>query len=71
MYLGPVLLQLLTYFRGGVGDFNVILDESLDYMGPSTPSKTHFTSKIEILLRKHNIVDIWRKTHPELKQYTL
>ena len=47
----------------GGGDFNVILDESLDYMGPSTPSKTHFTSKIEIFLRKHNIVDIWRKKH--------
>ena len=52
------------------GDFNIIMNKDLDYMGPSTNLRTNFTKELEMFLRKTDLIDIWRKRNPMLKQFT-
>ena len=43
------------------GDFNIIMDGKLDYMGPSTVSKNRFNDIFRDFLNKHLLEDLWRK----------
>ena len=52
------------------GDFNVIVDENLDYSGITKPIKTTFVKYLDVFLRKHQLVDIWRKRNPNRRQFT-
>ena len=52
------------------GDFNVILDENLDYMGTNLNRRSKFNNSLKMFLRKHDLIDIWREKHPDLKQFT-
>ena len=52
------------------GDFNVIFDEKMDYMGATRVVRSTFLKDLEMFLRKLELYDVWRKNNPDLKQYT-
>ena len=52
------------------GDFNVIMNKKLDYMGLNMPVKTKFNDKFEEFFIKYDLEDIWRKRNPSEKQFT-
>ena len=52
------------------GDFNMIMNGDLDYMGPRKSIKNKFNEKFEDLMDRLFLVDIWRKKNPEKKQFT-
>ena len=52
------------------GDFNVIMDGSLDYMGPKNITKNRFNENFEKFLDTYSLEDIWRKQNPNKKQFT-
>ena len=52
------------------GDFNVILNAALDYMGPNLPLKTKFNNSLEMFLKKYKLLDIWRRVNIDKRQYT-
>ena len=52
------------------GDFNVIVDENLDHSGATKLMRSNFVNYLDVFVRKHQLVDIWRKRNPKLKQYT-
>ena len=47
------------------GDFNTILDEKLDYIGPNTVFRNKFNIKLKEFLGKYLLQDIWRKRNPD------
>ena len=49
------------------GDFNMIMNGDLDYMGPRKSIKNKFNEKFEDLMDRLFLVDIWRKKNPEKK----
>ena len=52
------------------GDFNLIMDGKVDYMGSHSVRKTKFNDKFEEFLIRYRIEDIWRKRNPRKKEYT-
>ena len=52
------------------GDFNLIMNKNLDYMGLNTPAKTKFNDNFEDFLIRYDLEDIWRKKYPNDKQFT-
>ena len=53
------------------GDFNVVMNKDLDYMGTSTNLRMNVTNQLEMFLMKMDLIDIiWRKRNPMLKQFT-
>ena len=52
------------------GDFNTVLDETLDKRNGRTDTHRKCRSKIRNLMDTYNLIDIWRETHPNIKQYT-
>ena len=52
------------------GDFNAVLGP-LDYQGGRVShSNTNASNMLTTLMEEFNLCDIWRKFHPDLKQYT-
>ena len=56
------------FFLGG--DFNTVMNGSLDYMGPRNILKTKYNENFEDFLSRYNLEDIWRKRNPNKKQFT-
>ena len=52
------------------GDFNIIMNGKLDYMGPKDISKNKYNEKLEDLLRRLDLEDVWRKRHSDKKEFT-
>ena len=52
------------------GDFNVVLNESLDHMGGFKLRRTNFVNRLDVFLRKYDVGDIWRKRNPNVRKYT-
>ena len=52
------------------GDFNVIMNHNLDYMGASNISKSKYRNSLLDFLDKLDLIDVWRKRHPNKKEFT-
>ena len=52
------------------GDYNLIIDGNVDYMGSNVPVKNKFNEHFEDFLISYNLEDIWRKKNPGKKQFT-
>ena len=52
------------------GDFNVIMNHNLDYMGASNVSKSKYRDSLLDFLDKLDLIDVWRKRHPNKKEFT-
>ncbi|MCG7875526.1 MAG: reverse transcriptase domain-containing protein [Candidatus Thiodiazotropha endolucinida] len=52
------------------GDFNTVLDENLDKKNGRINTHRLCRKKIQNIISKFDLIDIWREKHPELKQYT-
>ena len=52
------------------GDYNLIMNSNLDYVGSNTPVKNNFNEKFEDFLISHNLQDVWRKNNPNVKRFT-
>lgn len=52
------------------GDFNVIMNHNLDYMGASNISKSKYRDSLLDFLDKLDLIDVWRKRHPNKKEFT-
>ena len=52
------------------GDFNIVMNMDLDYMGCRTSMNTKSRDMVISILDKYNLVDIWRKKNPNKKQFT-
>ena len=52
------------------GDYNLIIDGKLDYMGSNVPAKNKFNEHFEDFLISYNLEDVWRKKNPSEKQFT-
>ena len=59
---------MIYLFSGG--DFNVIVDEHLDHLGATKLMRSNFVNYLDVFVRKYQLVDIWRKRTPILRQYT-
>ena len=46
------------------------MNKDLDYMGTSTNLRMNVTNQLEMFLMKMDLLDIWRKRNPMLKQFT-
>ena len=52
------------------GDFNIIMDHRVDITSIKR-NKIHIRSKfVNMLLKEHRLVDVWRELHPREKDYT-
>ena len=53
------------------GDFNMVLDASLDRNG-GTPSNDHISGSIELsnIIKEHQLLDVWRHIHKTKRIYT-
>ena len=52
------------------GDYNLIMDKKLDYMGSNIPSRNKFNDIFEDFLDRYCLEDVWRKKNPNEKQFT-
>ena len=52
------------------GDWNCILDESLDAMGESPSLKKESVKLIQNLMNDFNLVDVWRLRNPTYKKFS-
>ena len=52
------------------GDFNIIMNMGLDYMGSRSFMRTRSRDMLSDILDKFNLVDIWRKKNPNKKEFT-
>ena len=52
------------------GDFNLVLDRSLETKGGNPCLKNQFLSKLFHIKEKLNLCDIWQIRNPKVKQYT-
>ena len=52
------------------GDYNLIMDKNLDYMGLNIPTRNKFNECFEDFLDSYRLEDIWRKKNPNEKQFT-
>lgn len=50
------------------GDFNVVMDPSVDRWPPAQPLKS--ISKLQLLISRFDLYDIWRSKFPNDKKYT-
>ena len=53
-----------------VGDWNLVLDLSLDKKGGQRHTNTKSVEAVKKFMNEENLVDIWRKLNPEDRQYT-
>ena len=52
------------------GDFNILMNGKLDYMGPKVISKNKYNEKLEDFLRRYDLEDVWRKRNPDKREFT-
>ena len=52
------------------GDYNLIMDRKLDYVGSNIPAKNKVNDNFEDVFISHNLEDVWRKNNPSVKQFT-
>ena len=52
------------------GDFNLILDPSLDKRGGNPHKNKNSREMLNFIMEECNLVDIWRAQHPDTFQYT-
>ena len=54
------------------GDFNAVVDPYLDRFGcnPESPWAYNWPSSLSTLIDRYDLIDIWRKQHPEERSYT-
>ena len=52
------------------GDFNVILDISLESLGGNSCLKKKSTAKLIQIKEKFDLCDIWRILNPKIKRFT-
>ena len=52
------------------GDWNLIFDKSLDYMGGSPSLKFKCSQKLQSIMIDYDLVGIWRTRNPNLHQFT-
>ena len=52
------------------GDYNLIMDSRLDYMGANIPVRNKYNEAFEAFLNKYYLEDIWRRKNPNKKQFT-
>lgn len=57
-----------SYIIGG--DFNTVLNEKMDKKIGRTDTHKLCRNKIKHIIETFNLIDIWRVTHPSLRQYT-
>ena len=53
-----------------VGDFNCVVNTSLDKQGGNPDSGTAGIEELTDFTNNHNLVDIWRETHPQDRIFT-
>ena len=51
------------------GDFNTVMDGSMDYEGPNIPN-SRFSALLKEFLNKYDLGDIWRRRNPNARQFT-
>mgnify|MGYP001175078505 FL=1 len=51
------------------GDFNMIMDHRVDTTSIKR-NKTHISKFVNMSLKEHGLVDVWRELHPKEKDYT-
>lgn len=54
------------------GDFNCLLDADMDRHNYTSPSNPDSEDKLKLrdIISKHDLVDIWRLMHPDVRQHT-
>ena len=57
-----------TVFMGG--DYNIILDETLDKKGGITEKKEQVVDIIKNTIQNFDLIHIWRLRNPGIKQFT-
>ena len=51
------------------GDWNLVLDPTIDYCNYKRTNNVKAQEKMEEIIADHSLVDIWRKLNPQLRQY--
>lgn len=51
------------------GDFNMVMDSRLD-TSSQKEKRTPLSKLINMLLKEHGLVDVWRELHPMKRDYT-
>ena len=72
-FFGTIFDLMLTKARGLTicgGDLNVRLNPKLDSSGGSSPQSSSLRRKINSVLQDSGIVDVWRKLHPSIIDFT-
>ena len=52
------------------GDWNLIFDKALDFMGESPSLKYSSLKRLQSIMIDFNLVDIWRVRNPSFRQFT-
>ena len=73
-YFFELLFEKLDYYsednRIIGGDFNLILDPSVDKRGGNPHKNKQAREMLNFIIEECDLVDIWRAQHPEVLQYT-
>ena len=64
------LASLPTENKILVGDWNFVLDPSIDKLGGSKQSNNKALRTVKEYMNTDKLIDVWRKLHPDVKQYT-
>ena len=52
------------------GDWNLVLDFTLDYYNDKHFNNAKAQEQVENLMINLDLLDIWREIHPEMRRYT-
>ena len=66
--LSSVVSQEYSLIVGG--DFNIAINRNLDYMGANYITKHRYRDLLVDFLDRLNLIDVWRKRHPNKKEFT-
>ena len=72
-FFDQLTLKLIEYENCSTilgGDFNLVLDTKLDKCGGLPQTHEKCLKSLKCYMKNHNMVDIWRILHPNLKKYT-
>ena len=52
------------------GDWNLVLDPTIDYCNYKRTNNVKAQEKVEEIIADHCLVDIWRELSPQLQRFT-